>query len=171
MAPLKSKPARHQLICEILAKESVKTQDELRERLAQGGVKVTQATLSRDLDELGAVKVVVRGETIYAIRESGDVTSVWDIDSTARLSRVAREVVTAVRPAQNLVVVQTRPGAAHYFASAVDRDAWPQVVGSVAGDDTVLVVVIDSAQAQIVADTFASLAQTRSKKHLEGNND
>ena len=164
MTPIKSKPARLQAISDILSKQTIHTQDELRENLLGRGIAVTQATLSRDLDELGAIKVVLNGTSVYALREGGVIEALPAVDSATRLSRVCGEVVTAVQPAGNLIVVHTRPGAAHYLASAIDRDSWPVVVGSVAGDDTVLVVTKDAQSATEVAEVIAELSQPRARR-------
>ena len=168
MTALRSKPARHQAIVEFINRRVVRTQDELRGLLAEQGFAVTQATLSRDLDELGAIKVHVGGGTAYALRDGYQVEPLADADSTARLARVCSETVTGVSAAQNLVVAHTRPGAAHYLASAIDRDAWPEVVGSVAGDDTVIIVASTNAKAVKVAETLTALAASRTPSRSAG---
>ncbi|MCU0301366.1 MAG: arginine repressor [Candidatus Nanopelagicales bacterium] len=138
-----TKAARHRRIVELLARTEVGSQAVLAELLAADGFAVTQATLSRDLDELGAVKVpTATGELVYAVpAEGGDSRAIApEADGMARLARVAQDVLVGVDHSANIVVLRTPPGGAQYLASAIDRSAWPQVIGTVAGDDTVLLV-------------------------------
>ncbi len=121
----------------------VGSQASLAQLLADDGFVVTQATLSRDLDELGAVKVATgSGEQVYAVpAEGGDTRpQAPDTDSTARLARVAQDVLVGVDCSANIVVLRTPPGAAQYLASAIDRSDWADVIGTVAGDDTVILI-------------------------------
>lgn len=138
-----TKAARHRLIVEILGRRTVGSQATLLGLLAEEGFSVTQATLSRDLDELGAVKIAVPGgELAYSVpAEGGDTRPVpADPDPTARLVKVAQDVLVSIDHSGNLVVLRTPPGGAQYLASAIDRSAWPEILGTVAGDDTVLLV-------------------------------
>lgn len=169
MTTLRTKAARHQAIADILAHREIHTQDELRELVELAGFAVTQATLSRDLDEIGAVKVESNGRLVYALSDFGVAVPVPDAGSAGRLARVATEVVTAVNAAQNLVVVHTRPGAAQYLASAIDRDLWTNVVGSVAGDDTVLIVATDSDTAAHVSEQLRAFAGSRKSRKGANN--
>ena len=145
MSSIKSKAARHQRIAAIVNTQSVHTQDELRSLLGKEGYVVTQATLSRDLDELRALKIPnAKGVPVYALPEDGDPAATpviaLDADAQSRLQRVAAEVVVGVDGSANIAVVHTRPGAAHYLASALDRSGLREVLGTIADDDTVLVV-------------------------------
>lgn len=138
-----TKAARHSLVAELLAHNAVPSQAALLALLVQHGVAVTQATLSRDLDELGAVKLAgPGGEMVYALPgEGGDSRPAPpDADPAAKLARVAQDVLVSVDHSGNIVVLRTPPGGAQYLASAIDRSAWPSVIGTVAGDDTVLLV-------------------------------
>ncbi len=138
-----TKVARHRRIVALLDRFPVASQAVLAELLAADGFVVTQATLSRDLDELGAVKVASgSGEQVYAVpAEGGDSRAhAPDADSGARLAKVAQDVLVSVDSSANVVVLRTPPGGAQYLASAIDRSDWPDVIGTVAGDDTVLVV-------------------------------
>lgn len=142
---LRSKAARHQRITDIITTCRVHTQDELRSMLAVEGFAVTQATLSRDLDELRATKIPDdHGLSVYAMPQDGDPESrpvfALDAEALARLQRVATDVIVGVDGSANIAVVRTRPGAAHYLASALDRASMHEVIGTIAGDDTVLVV-------------------------------
>lgn len=164
MAGLRSKAARHQRIVDILGTCKVHTQDELRSMLAAEGFSVTQATLSRDLDELRASKVADGdGFTVYAVPQDGGAGPELapDADSLTRLQRVATDVIVDVAGSANIAVVRTRPGAAHYLASAIDRAALHEVLGTIAGDDTVLVVSRAATGGQDLAQQLESLVQRR----------
>ena len=140
-----TKGARQQKIVDLLARHQVRSQTELAELLAEAGVHVTQATLSRDLVELDAVKVrVTSGALVYAVpAEGGDRTPRAAQDSAAsetRLARLLGELLTSADASANLALLRTPPGAAQFLASAFDRAAIDDVLGTVAGDDTVLVI-------------------------------
>lgn len=156
MAIPNTKAARHRLIVELLARNEVGSQSGLLGLLSENGFVVTQATLSRDLDELGAVKVPgPTGDSIYAVpAEGGDARPIApDPDPTGRLSRVAQEVLVGIDHSGNIVVLRTPPGGAQYLASAIDRSTWPEVIGTVAGDDTVLLITraVDGGAAVAIA--------------------
>lgn len=166
MAPVTSKTARQQRISTLIAQGPVHTQDELRSLLAAAGHFVTQATLSRDLDDIGATKVTgPDGRPVYAVPEAGDPSATpviaIDADASARLARVAAEVVVSADASGNIAVIHTRPGAAHYLASAIDRSALEDIIGTIAGDDTVLLVSRDVAGGAALADRITGLAQPR----------
>jgi len=128
---------RQHRIVRLIESSSVASQAELVELLAADGVVATQATVSRDLDELGAVKVrAAGGQTVYAIPELPKDR----VSTTDALRRVLVDWVVEVAHSANLVVVRTPPGSAHVVGSAIDRAALDGVLGTVAGDDTVLVV-------------------------------
>lgn len=166
MSTIRSKAARHQRISAIINTKAVHTQDELRSLLADEGYVVTQATLSRDLDELRAMKVTnPAGVSVYALPEDGDPDATpviaLDADAQSRLQRVASEVVVRVDGSANIAVVHTRPGAAHYLASALDRAGLHEVLGTIAGDDTVLVVSRDGAGGAALAAQLEALVHHR----------
>ncbi len=148
------KNQRQHRIAQILRQESVSSQDHLVELLTAQGVAVTQATVSRDLDDLGAVKVPTGGGSVYAIPELPSE----QIAPDDHLRRVLGEWVVAVGSSGNLVVLNTPPGSAHVVGSAIDRSPVSGVLGTVAGDDTVLVVATEQAGGGAVADFFRSLA-------------
>jgi transcriptional regulator of arginine metabolism len=140
-----TKSARQQTIVDLLAHHQVRSQSELVELLAASGIGVTQATLSRDLVELDAVKIrTADGALVYAVpAEGGDRTPVSAGGSTAsgaRLARLAGELLVSADSSANLVVLRTPPGAAQLLASAVDKTGLVDVLGTIAGDDTVLVI-------------------------------
>ena len=158
-----TKAARHRTIVEILRRVEVRSQPELAALLADAGFAVTQATLSRDLVELGAVKVRHGdGTLVYAVPGEGGDRTPWAgleqdvLDS--RLARLCEELLVTAEASANLVVLRTPPGAAQFLASAIDSAALPAVLGTIAGDDTVLVVTRDPDGGRDVADRFLALA-------------
>lgn len=144
LTPL-TKNARQQLIIDLLTTREVKSQVELAEHLATRGVHATQATLSRDLVELDAVKVRASGGgLVYAVpAEGGDRTPATAPESAAanaRLARLCAELLVSAESSANMVVLRTPPGAAQFLASAFDKAEIGDVLGTIAGDDTVLVI-------------------------------
>jgi transcriptional regulator of arginine metabolism len=139
-----TKNARQQRIVDILARRHVRSQTELAELLAAAGVHVTQATLSRDLVDLDAVKVrLPSGALVYAVpAEGGDRTPVVHETAAAeaRLTRLLGELLVSADASGNLALLRTPPGAAQFLASGFDRAELEDVLGTVAGDDTVLVI-------------------------------
>jgi len=129
---------------------------------------VTQATLSRDLDELGAVKArEPGGEPAYALPEDG-MPSTRPEGGTERLTRLLDELLVRADASANLAVLRTPPGGAHLLASAFDRAGLPDVVGTVAGDDTVLVVCRDPVGGQSMAERLLRWAATRTDPRAQG---
>ena len=136
-----TRAGRQSRIVAILSSQSVHSQGELAALLAGEGIEATQATLSRDLEELGAVKLrgADGGVGVYVVPEDGSpVRGV--AGGTERMSRLLADLLVSTDASGNLAVLRTPPGAAHYLASAIDRAALPEVVGTIAGDDTILVV-------------------------------
>jgi transcriptional regulator of arginine metabolism len=138
----------------------VHSQTELAALLASEGIEVTQATLSRDLDELGAVKLrgVDGGAPVYVIPEDGSPVRGM-AGGTARLTRVLSELLVSADASGNLAVLRTPPGAAHFVASALDRAALTEVVGTLAGDDTILVVAREPLTGEQLAGQILTLAR------------
>jgi len=185
-----TKAARHAQIAAILehADPPVRSQEELAERLAQRGVRVTQATLSRDLEELGAVRLRgAGGVLVYALpgeaggpgsppggladarRPAAPPAASAGVAPPERLARIAAELLVTAEASANLVVLRTPAGAAQFLASAIDHAAWPSILGTVAGDDTVLVVARDPAGGADLAGTLLRLADRRG--HQERTHD
>jgi transcriptional regulator of arginine metabolism len=149
------KPQRQHRIARLLAEGSVTSQSQLVELLAADGVLATQATVSRDLEDLGAVKVrVAGGETVYAIPELAHER----VAPEDALRRVLGDWLADVSSSANLVVVRTPPGSAHVVGSALDRAGLPGVLGTVAGDDTILVITASPTGGAAVAKRLATLA-------------
>jgi transcriptional regulator of arginine metabolism len=138
-----SKAARHARIVDLIRTRPVRSQSELSTLLGAEGLATTQATLSRDLEELGAVKVRGTDGTAaaYVVPEEGAAPMRTAEQAPDRLRRLLRELLTHAVASANLVVLRTPPGAAQFLASALDRSGLPDIIGTIAGDDTILVVV------------------------------
>ena len=197
-----TKAARQAQVADILTRARVRSQEELADLLAQRGVKVTQATLSRDLDELGAVRLRGAGGTlVYALpgdpggpgsrpgglpgpsAESppgpsgssgssgssglpGSRPGAWlsgrsDEGTSGTLARVGPELLLSAEASANLVVLRTPAGAAQFLASAIDHAGWPSILGTVAGDDTVLVISREPAGGNELAESLLRLAERK----------
>lgn len=138
-----SKRSRQTVILQLLERGPAASQDELRKELAKHGFKVTQATLSRDIHELKLVKTT-EGYGLPANDRSVEPMA-------PPVSRIVRDFVTDVRQAQNLLVVKTSVGSAQPVAAALDAEAWPESVGTIAGDDTILIITRDKKGAGKIA--------------------
>ena len=150
-----SKVQRQQAIARLIQQHSVTNQPQLVEMLADEGIAATQATVSRDLDDLGAVKVrVPGGATVYAVPEFAP-ERVAPLD---QLRRVMGEWVAEVTHSANLVIVRTPPGCAHVVASALDRSGLDGLLGTVAGDDTMLCVATEAVGGTQLAADLRELA-------------
>jgi transcriptional regulator of arginine metabolism len=150
-----AKPQRQHRVARLLADHAVTSQGQLVELLAAEGVAATQATVSRDLEDLGAIKVrVAGGDTVYAIPEMPTEQRAPE----SHLRRVFSEWVVQVAHSHNLVVLRTPPGSAHVVASALDRSGWDDVLGTVAGDDTLVVIVAEHVPGHEMARRLADLA-------------
>jgi transcriptional regulator of arginine metabolism len=132
-----SKLVRHKRITELIGHDAIYTQEDLRNQLRRSGIHVNQATLSRDLRELGLVKTV-NGYALPAAEEAGG-------PPLPAVEHLLREFVVDVREAENLLVLKTTPGSAQPVAAAVDSADWPEVVGTIAGDDTILIITATKA--------------------------
>ena len=152
---MSSKVQRQQAIARLIGRHAVSNQPQLVELLADEGIAATQATVSRDLEDLGAVKVrVPGGDTVYAIPE----LEPQRLAPEDQLRRVMGEWVADVRHSGHLVVVRTPPGCAHVVASALDRSGLPGVLGTVAGDDTLMVVAEEDLGGEELAARLRELA-------------
>ncbi len=185
-----TKTARHARIADILAREQVRSQEELADLLERyASVHVTQATLSRDLDELGVVRLRSGGALVYALPEepggpgshpggpgshpggpgshpggpgSHPGGARAESPHDARLAReYLGELMTSAEASGNLVVLRTPAGAAQFLASVIDHAALPSVLGTVAGDDTVLIIARDPAGGDALAADFLRRAERR----------
>jgi transcriptional regulator of arginine metabolism len=191
-----TKTSRQAWVAATLADRQVRSQEELARLLSERGVPVTQATLSRDLDELGAVRVrATDGSLVYALpgepggpgSRPGLPGAIGPGSSTGaggeavpadaagaagseggtaapggpRLARVASELLISAEASANMVVLRTPAGAAQFLASVMDHAAWPSILGTVAGDDTVLVIARDPAGGADLAARLLALAERR----------
>jgi transcriptional regulator of arginine metabolism len=137
---------RQHAIADLIRGEPIASQEEVTARLAAQGYAVTQATVSRDLDQLGAVKVKRGGSLAYALPDQlGD--SDW---AAGRLQRIIADWVQTVEAAGNILVLRTPPGSAHLVGAAIDQARLAEIAGTVSGDDTLLLVIRDGFAAQDV---------------------
>lgn len=151
----RAKAERHQAIADLIRSRAIASQEDLAERLAAGGFKVAQATVSRDLEELGALKVRRADGVRYAMPDSVPTPGLGG----DRLAAIFREWVRSVEPAANLVVVKTQPGSAHLVAAALDQAGLPQIVGTVSGDDTLFVATRGVADGKSLGRTLEQLGR------------
>ena len=155
-----SRAARQQRIVEILASTPVRSQTELLDHLAADGIEVTQATLSRDLVDVGAERVRVGKNLVYAVPgEGGDRTVRPATDVEGRVTRLqsrCNELLVSAEHSANLVILRTPPGAANFLASALDHAGLEGVLGTIAGDDTIMVVTQGDARSRELVDRLLS---------------
>ena len=177
MTSPRTQAARRMRISEILSSRSIRSQEQLRAVLAEDGFTVTQATLSRDLLDLGAAKIAhddgfavytlpaepVRGTMTSQSSHAGHDAGV----EMMRLARAAHELIVSVDHSGNIVVVRTPPGGAQYLASAFDRAQWEPILGTVAGDDTVFLVTRGADNGEPVAAEILAMADGRAPTGLE----
>jgi len=145
-----NKSWRQQAILKLVQHGPVASQKELRRALRSRGFKVEQATLSRDIHELRLVKT---SQGYAPPQAEGEVGAVLP-----PISRLVREFVMSVQPAQNLLVVKTVVGSAQPVAAALDGQGWPEAIGTVAGDDTILIVCPDCKSAQKLGERIEAMA-------------
>ena len=145
------KTFRHGQILKLVAGQQVESQDDLRLRLRQAGLRVTQATLSRDLHELNLVKT---SDGYKPLPQEASPAA-----SLTVLARAARQFCRDIRPAQNLLVLKTPPGGAQPLAAALDAERWKEVLGTVAGDDTVLIITASTRQRLAIQKKIEDLLQ------------
>jgi transcriptional regulator of arginine metabolism len=126
-----TKIARQQKIKEILEHKKITSQQQLLQELSKSNLNITQATLSRDLDEIGIVKDSINGAGAYQLTENM---------TDPEIKNIAASLITGIDHSANIVVVRTPPGGAQFFASSVDKSQMDEIIGTIAGDDTVLIV-------------------------------
>jgi len=143
-----SKLTRQQLILQLIENGNVASQEDLRRALVRHGQKVTQATLSRDIHELGIVK------TANGYARANDVNAEAALPAAERL---VREFVLSVREAQNQLVIKTSVGSAQPVAAALDAEGWEEMLGTIAGDDTILIICENSRDAERLADRIREM--------------
>lgn len=150
-----SKTSRQHRIVQILTDVAVTSQGQLVDLLVDAGIEATQATVSRDLEDIGAIKVrVPGGELVYALPDYSNE----QVAPPDHLKRVLSDWVAEVKHSHNLIVVRTPPGSAHVVASALDRSGLDGVLGTVAGDDSILIVADEATTGEELAITIRELA-------------
>lgn len=147
---------RQRAIADLLRSNTLASQDELAERLSQSGFAVTQATVSRDLEHLGAVKIRRGGTVAYALPDQLDGAG-W---AGRRLEAIVCEWARSIEAAGNLVVIRTPPGSAHLVGIALDQADLPEVAGTISGDDTVFVAVREPTMASALAARLGALGRS-----------
>ena len=150
------KQLRQRAIRDLVEQRPIRTQQELAAALRERGFRTTQATISRDVADLGLVKAGRDGAHVYALpprlREA-------DTSGEERMRRLLRDMPVEIREAGTMLVMRTLPGSAHPLAAALDRARWPEVVGSIAGDDTVFVAFSDRSSLARVRRRLEQLAE------------
>ncbi len=150
------KRLRQQQIRDILAMRPIHTQQELAAALRERGYRATQATISRDVAELGLFKLPRDGQRVYTLPAQAAQP---ETTADERLAMVLRDLPVDIRKAGQLLVIRAVPGSAHAIAAALDRTGWPEVAGSIAGDDTVFVACTDRPSLVRVHKRLAQLAR------------
>ena len=147
------KARRQMKVQEIITKEIIRTQEDLADKLHLSGFDVTQATVSRDIKEMGLIKVPSADDDYrYAVPNEVHPTNLQD-----RLKRVLRETVVSINDTESLVVIRTIPGNAHALAAVLDNSNWEEVIGTVAGDDTILLVIKPKEAVQGILERITTL--------------
>lgn len=151
-----TRASRQARILALVESREVSSQSELAELLAAEGINVSQGTLSKDLLEIGAVRIRgSKGNLVYAAPGTDTAPDASGLES--RLARLTQEVLLGADASANMVVLRTPPGAAQYFASAIDKVAWSSILGTIAGDDTVLLIARDPRGGEDLAARFMEM--------------
>ena len=141
---------RLRALADLIRNGALASQEEATERLKALGFAVTQATVSRDLDQLGAVKVKRGGALCYALPEQIGAAD-W---GAGRLEKILKDWVVSIEAAGQMLVIRTPPGSAHLVASAIDHSQLPEIAGTVSGDDTMFVAIRDGTNAHAILERF-----------------
>lgn len=147
------KSKRQRLIKEIISEKEIETQEEITDILKERGIKVTQATVSRDIKELGLIKILGANNNYKYSLPSEQPPG----HNLQRLNKLFKDYVTSLDHSENLIVINTLPGGAQSVASGIDNGEWQQIIGTVAGDDTILVIVKPKDAVEHVLTRFRSL--------------
>lgn len=150
------KRARQQAIGDVVRKRRLRTQQELVAALQEKGYRATQATVSRDITEMGLVKVTHKGTQVYALPSS---EAVVEQSGEQRLTELLQDLPIDIRESGFMLVIRAVPGTAHAIAAALDRAHWDDVLGTIAGDDTLFVACVDE---RAIKRTRKRLARLRS---------
>lgn len=147
------KVGRQRKVLEIIRRRRIATQEELSGELKKNGYHVTQATVSRDIKELGLVKIPFDNNELYYARPGENPVPT----SKERLRKVFLDSVIGFDASENLIILKTNPGGAQGVASAIDQSGWEEIIGTVGGDDTILVVVKPKEATGLVLKKFGDL--------------
>lgn len=147
------KERRHRAIADLIRANALSSQEELADRLGSLGFAVTQATISRDLEQIGAVKVRREGQLSYAMPDA--IVS----GAPQRLATVFRDWVRSVDPAGTMVVIKTPPGSAHLVGVVLDESGLPEIAGTICGDDTIFIACRSAAEAQALSSKLGGQLQ------------
>lgn len=150
------KERRQRAILTLVSTRPVRSQEELADLLDSQGFETTQATISRDIKELGLVKVPIKDGTAHQFKY---VMPTAEISFTSRLHRLVSELVGGIKSSVNLIVLRTPPGSAMMVAAAIDEAQWPEIIGTIGGDDTILVIVDDPKNTPIIVQRFTDLKE------------
>ncbi len=148
-----NKNSRQKMIQKIIEKEEISTQFELAERLKKHGFNVTQATVSRDIKEIGLIKIPMEGNlSKYSMPVNISVGNIAE-----RMRRMFMDNAVSVNSAENIIIVKTLPGTAQGLAACLDQSSWPEIIGSIAGDDTILLIIKEKGLVDGILQKFDSL--------------
>lgn len=152
------KERRQRAILTLVSTRPIRSQEELGDLLDQQGFETTQATVSRDIKELGLVKVPIKDGTGHQFKY---VLPSVGPTFTSRLHRLVAELVLSVKSSMNQIILRTPPGSAMMVAAAIDEAQWPEIIGTLGGDDTILVIVQDPKDTPIIVQRFTDLRENQ----------
>lgn len=151
------KERRQRAVLTLVSTRPVRSQEELAELLEAQGFETTQATISRDIKDLGLVKVPIKDGTVHQFKY---VLPTAEVSFTSRLHRLVSELAGEIKSSVNLIVLRTPPGSAMMVAAAIDEAQWPEIIGTIGGDDTILVIVDDPKNTPIIVQRFTDLKES-----------
>ena len=152
------KDRRQRAILTLVSTRPVRSQEELAELLERQGFEATQATVSRDIKDLGLAKVPIKDGGAHQFKY---VVPTTEIAFTSRLHRLVSELVLSIKSSMNQLVLRTPPGSAMMVAAAIDEAQWPEIIGTLGGDDTILVILDDPKNTPIIVQRFTDLRETQ----------
>jgi transcriptional regulator of arginine metabolism len=151
------KERRQRAILTLVSTRPVRSQEELADLLDSQGFETTQATISRDIKDLGLVKVPIKDGAAHQFKY---MLPAAETSFTSRLHRLVSELVGEIKSSLNLIVLRTPPGSAMMVAAAIDEAQWPEIMGTIGGDDTILVIVNDQKNTPIIVQRFTDLKES-----------
>lgn len=151
------KERRQRAILTLVSTRPIRSQEELADLLDIQGFETTQATISRDIKELGLVKVPIRDGALHQFKY---MLPALETTYTSRLHRLISELVGPIKSSLNQIVLRTPPGSAMMVAAAIDEAQWPEIIGTIGGDDTILVIVNDPKNTPIIVQRFTDLKES-----------